>query len=185
MIGWRLVADLDREFDEITFAQEPRRVGLDHQVFGGHGRAAESGRHGVVRSWAIAQEFPFGQRLGHGEFCPHGAVVVRDEVRERRKAVSCRFLRAAIMGSRSGVGVSLGTWPSSPEPPRLPGGGLGNSCLGSSAANPSVIGAAAASVGRQGALRFHRHPNPNCAAPTTLFRETDNPTDYCTIRLGK
>ena len=47
--GRRLVADLDGELQLVAFAEEPRRIGLDHEVLGGDRFVGQAGRRGVGR----------------------------------------------------------------------------------------------------------------------------------------
>ena len=80
LAGGGLVGHLDREFESIAFPQEPGRVGLDHQVFGGDRFAFEkSGAQLlVVRK---PHELPLGEGFRHGELKFDHAVFIRQQLR--------------------------------------------------------------------------------------------------------
>ena len=95
----RLVRDLDGEFERVAFAQETRRVGLDHDVLGGDGVGFDesAAKLAVVRE---AEEAPAREGLGHGEFELHLAVFVGDELREKEGA----FVEILACGDFAEVG---------------------------------------------------------------------------------
>ena len=105
--GRRLVGDLDGELQLVAFAEEPRRIGLDHEVLGGDrfvGQQAAA-EFGVVGE---AQELPLGQGLRHGEFELHLALGVGEQVGEEEgrfvEVLACRDL--AQIGPRSGLAAA-------------------------------------------------------------------------------
>src|SRR6185436_3744534 len=79
-----LVGDFDGELQHVVFAQEPRRVGLHHEVFGRNSFVFQKAgaKLLVVRE---AEEAPLGQCLGHRELEFYHAVAVGKQLREEKR----------------------------------------------------------------------------------------------------
>ena len=77
-----LIADLDREFHGVAFAQETRGVRLNHDVFRRDHPVGEKSR-AQVPIMGKPEKLPFGQRLWHRKLETDPAVAIRQELREK------------------------------------------------------------------------------------------------------
>ncbi len=100
---WRAVGHLHHELQHVAFADEPRRVGLHHQILGGHHLVVQPAvaQRRVVRK---GHELPLRERLGHGEADPHRAFLVGGQVREEER----RFGQVLPRANRTQVGSLAG-----------------------------------------------------------------------------
>ena len=106
------IADLHGELQLVALAHETRRVGLHHDVLGGDGAAAEE----TAAQFVVVgktHELPFGERLGHGEFQRHFAVLIGNEVWHEESGFievlargHLREVRAGLFGTPGAGGLT-------------------------------------------------------------------------------
>ena len=98
----RLIGDFDSELDRISFPEESRRIGLDHEVF----RRDRMGIEQTAAGGVIVSEphkMPFGQCLRHSESHADDAIGIRGQLREEEG----RFVQVFAGGNLGQIGLEL------------------------------------------------------------------------------